>query len=51
MAGLDRYGKQPHMIETEKIVTLKNCTWSSENLASMAPYNEIASQHETDGVV
>ena len=51
MAGLDKYGKQPHMIEIEKIVTSNNCPWSSKNLASMVPYNEIASRHETDGVV
>ena len=51
MAGLDKYGKQPHMIEIEKIVTSKNCPWSSKNLVSMVPYNEIASRHETGGVV
>ena len=51
MVGLDKYGKQPHMIEIEMIVTSKNCPWFSKNLASMVPYNEIASPHKTDGVV
>ena len=47
MAGLDKYGKQPHMIQIEKTVTSKNCPWSSKNLAGMLPYNEVASRHET----
>ena len=51
MAEPDKYGKQPQMIQIEKIVTSRNCTWSSKNLASMVPYNVIASRHEKDDVV